>query len=43
MAEPTIIERIMMMFKTLASTVVWIVALAATMVRGRVKNSSDGA
>lgn len=39
MTEPTAFNRVVMMVKTLASTVIWIAALAATMIRGRAKNS----
>lgn len=35
MNEPTLLQRAVMLGKTLASTVVWIVALLAELVRGR--------
>lgn len=40
MKEPTLIERAFMLVKTLASTVAWIVALVATLIRGKVKSTS---
>ena len=42
MSEPTFIDRVLMLFKTIASIVVWIVALVATLIRGKVKGSSSG-
>lgn len=41
MSEPTLIDRALMLVKTLASTVAWILALGATLIRGKVKGSSN--
>lgn len=40
MRELTVFDRVLMLLKTLASTVVWIVSLAATLIRGKVKGTS---
>lgn len=37
MKEPTLADRAVMLVKTLASVVAWIVSLVATLVRGKVQ------
>lgn len=40
MNEPTLLDRALMLVKTLAGTVAWIVALLLTLVRGKVSKRS---
>lgn len=41
MNEPTLIDRATMLLKTLVSIVGWVVALFATLVRGKLKGSAN--
>lgn len=41
MNEPTLLDRVIMLVKTLASTVAWIAALVATLIRDRAKGSAS--
>lgn len=39
MSEPTFIDRVLMLLKTLASTVAWVVGLVADIIRGKFQKS----